>query len=347
MSRLPTIGARCLAAGSLPSFSASLTDGLRAAGADVEAVADEVQGSACAEQLNQRDVAVLHHDIRTEGDVLDLIDGLQVPSIVVMHTVPQNPTAQQRSVMEEIAAKAGHVVVLSDSARRMLSSAYAVDSSKVTVIPHGTTIPRGAPPKRSGRPVVLTWGLLAPGKGVERVIDAMPSLSDVPGRPKYVFAGPTHPDVLAAEGEAYRESLLERARSKGVADSVHLDPANRGIESRTVLVRSAAVIVLPYDSTDQATSGVLVDAIAGGRPIIATAFPHAVELLTTGAGVVVDHDDPAAMALALRRVLTLPRLAGDMAGAARQLAPSMAWPVVADAYLRLARRLLSGRAVLV
>ncbi len=49
------------------------------------------------------------------------------------------------------------------------------------------------------------------------------------------------------------------------------------------------------------TSGVLVDAIAAGRPVVATAFPHAVELLSSGAGLVVDHDDPDAMALALRR----------------------------------------------
>ena len=88
--------------------------------------------------------------------------------------------------------------------------------------------------------------------------------------------------------------------------------------------------MLPYDSTDQVTSGVLVDAIACGRPVVATAFPHAVELLGSGAGIVVDHDDPDALASALRRVLTQPRLAGSMAAEARRLAPEMAWPVVAE-----------------
>ena len=106
------------------------------------------------------------------------------------------------------------------------------------------------------------------------------------------------------------------------------------VSSLTALVQSAAVVVLPYDSTDQVTSGVLVDAIACGRPVVATAFPHAVELLGTGAGIVVGHDDPDALASALRRVLTQPRLAGSMAAEARRLAPEMAWPVVASAYLR-------------
>ena len=109
----------------------------------------------------------------------------------------------------------------------------------------------------------------------------------------------------------------------------------------TALVQSAAVVVLPYDSTDQVTSGSLVDAVASGRPVVATAFPHAVELLCAGAGVIVDHDDPAALAAALRRILTQPRLAGSIAAEARQLAPEMAWPVVAGAYLNLAQRLVA------
>jgi glycosyltransferase involved in cell wall biosynthesis len=236
---------------------------------------------------------------------------------------------------------------MSDSAHRVLRESFRVDSAKISVVPHGATMPRGMTPKRSNRPIILTWGLMGPGKGIERVIDAMPSLRDIPGQPKYVVAGRTHPKVLAAHGENYRDRLSDQARRNGVADSVHLDGSYRSLEARTALIRSAAVIVLPYDSTEQATSGVLVDAIAGGRPIVATAFPHAVELLSTGAGIVVSHDDPAAMASALRRVLTQPRLAGDMAGAARELAPTMAWPVVADGYLRLAKRIMSERPALV
>jgi glycosyltransferase involved in cell wall biosynthesis len=105
--------------------------------------------------------------------------------------------------------------------------------------------------------------------------------------------------------------------------------------------------VLPYDSTDQVTSGVLVDAIATGRPVVATAFPHAVELLASGAGIVVEHDDPGALEVALRRVVTEERLAGSMAAEARRLAPGMAWSVVATQYLNLAKRLITERSALV
>src|SRR2546422_5301557 len=128
---------------------------------------------------------------------------------------------------------------------------------------------------------------------------------------------------------------MEQARSSGVADSVHFDMGYRSVATLTELVQSAAVVVLPYDSTDQVTSGVLVDAIAAGRPVVATAFPHAVELLSSGAGIVVDHDDPEELAFALHRVLTEPDLASSMADEASRLAPSMGWPVVAAAYLDL------------
>lgn len=185
---------------------------------------------------------------------------------------------------------------------------------------------------------MLTWGLLRPGMGVERVIEAMGSLSRLPGRPRYVVAGQTHPKVLAAEGEAYRDALLEQARSSGVLDSVRFDSGYRNVATLTALVQSAAVVVVPYDSTDQVVSGVLVDAVACGRPVVATAFPHAVELLSNGAGIVVAHDDLDALVSALTRVLTEPRLAGSMAAEARRLASEMSWPVIAGAYQALARR---------
>ncbi len=132
-----------------------------------------------------------------------------------------------------------------------------------------------------------------------------------------------------------------------MADAVSFDDGYRNVAMLTALIQSAAVVVLPYDSTDQVTSGVLVDAIASGRPVVSTAFPHAVELLGTGAGIVVPHDDPDALAAALRRVLTQPRVAGAMAAEARRLAPDMAWPVIASGYQKLAHRALTRRRALV
>src|SRR6185436_8984620 len=108
-------------------------------------------------------------------------------------TILKDPTPHQRWVLDTIAAKAGRVVVLSESARERLCLSYAVDRRKVVVIPHGATIPTSPRAKRASRPTILTWGLLRPGKGIERVIDVMASLQDVPGRPRYLVAGRTDP----------------------------------------------------------------------------------------------------------------------------------------------------------
>ena len=355
----------------LATFTAALSDALCANDTEVSVVrvadggrssrdrvvGELVKGSArsvaaACELLNQNDVAVIQHEYGIYGgvdgdDVVDIVDGLRVPSIVVAHTVLKNPTPHQRSVLEAIAASADQVVVMSEAARQRLCVGFDVDIRKVTTIPHGAAVPTGAAARRPSRPTLLTWGLLGPGKGVERVIESMASLKDLPGRPHYLVAGQTHPKVLANDGEAYRDARTEQARRAGVANSVSFDDRYWSVSRLPALVQSAAVVVLPYDSTDQVTSGVLVDAIACGRPVVATAFPHAVELLGTGAGIVVDHDDPDAMASALRQVLTQPRLAGSMAAEARRLAPEMAWSVVANAYTSLANRLLTERRALV
>lgn len=355
----------------IAQFSSALARGLEANGVDVNVVrigdgspgtdsrviGELTNGSSAsvaetAELLNRGDVAVVQHEYGLYGgadgdEVIDIIAGLRVPSIVVAHTILKDPTPHQRSVLEEIVAAADRIVVMSDAAHDRLCAGYNVDRRKISTIPHGATLASGASVKRSGRPTLLTWGLLGPGKGIERVIDAMASLRELPGRPRYHVAGRTHPKVLAAEGEAYRDARREQAQRLGVTDSVTFDAEYRSVASLSVLIQSSAAVVLPYDSTEQVTSGVLVDALANGRPVIATAFPHAVELLSGGAGIVVPHDDPDALASTLHRVLTQPRLAGSMAAEARLLAPKMAWPVVARSYLTLAQRLMADRPALV
>ncbi|BBY67200.1 glycosyl transferase family 1 [Mycolicibacterium helvum] len=354
----------------IATFSAALSDGLEANGADVTVVrvADEfasaranvigelVNGSPksvaeCSELLNQSDIAVIQHEYGIYGgpdgdEVVQIMAGLRVPSVVVAHTVLKDPTPHQRSVLEAVVGSADQVVVMSEAARHRLGASYAIDRTKVVTIPHGATVPDITTLRRPRRPIILTWGLLGPGKGIERVIDAMVSLKDLPGQPRYLIAGRTHPKVLAAEGEAYREALIEQARRLGVAASVSFDPVYRSPADVIALVQSAAVVVLPYDSKDQVTSGVLVDSVASGRPIVATAFPHALEMLGSGAGTVVAHDDPDAMVGALHRLLTDPRVAGSMAAESRELAPMMAWPIVANTYVALAQRLLGARLAL-
>ena len=80
--------------------------------------------------------------------------------------------------------------------------------------------------------------------------------------------------------------------------------------------------------------------MAAGIPVVATTFPHAVELLTDGPGLLVPHRDPAALAKPIRRILTEPGLAAGFADRTRSLAADLRWPAVAARYDALAGRLL-------
>jgi glycosyltransferase involved in cell wall biosynthesis len=263
----------------------------------------------------------------------------------VLHTVLSQPTAAQRDVLEQVVARSAAVVVMAHTARDRLIATYGVDRHRVRVIPHGATLPvAGRPPRPAAAPTMVTWGLLGPGKGIEHAIDALALLDDLRPRPCYIVAGQTHPKVRGRSGDAYRELLMARAADRGVADRVEFDDRYLSPMALAALVRQADLVVLPYESREQVTSGVLVDAVACGQPVVATAFPHAVEMLRLGVGLVVPHDDPAALAGAVRRVLREPGLADRLRSAARALAPELSWEAVAGRYLALAREMIVTRA---
>ncbi len=101
---------------------------------------------ASSDLLNQFDVAVVQHEYGLFGgpdgdDVLEILSGLHIPSIVIAHTVLTNPTPHQRSVLNDVAALADRVVVMTEAARARLCDGFDVDPSKVTTIAHGAAIP--------------------------------------------------------------------------------------------------------------------------------------------------------------------------------------------------------------
>ncbi|MEJ3744976.1 glycosyltransferase [Actinomycetes bacterium KLBMP 9797] len=303
---------------------------------------------AAAAALNRFDVAIVQHEYGIYSgpdgaDVLPLLRELTVPSIVVLHTVLAHPTARQKALLEQIVAAAGAVVTMTGTARDRLLIGYAVDAAKVTVIPHGTADHTSAPTEPRPRPHLLTWGLLGPGKGIEWALRAVARLGDLRPTPSYTIAGRTHPKVLEHHGEAYREDLQRLGALLGISHAVDYQPVYFDDTALGRLIRSADVVVLPYDSHEQVTSGVLIEAVAAGVPVVATHFPHAAELLTDGPGLLVPHRDPAALAAAIRRVLTEPGLAASLAGRTRSLTPTLLWPAVAARYRTLAERVLAAR----
>ncbi|HZG92875.1 MAG TPA: glycosyltransferase [Pseudonocardia sp.] len=359
----------------LATFSAALTDQLnRPAGTAgvvrivdrpepvpaAEVAANLVTGSASStaaavRRLNGFDAVVVQHEYGIYGgpdgsDVIDIVAALTVPTIIVLHTVLQQPTPRQRRILRWLVESADVLVTMTETARQRLIDSYRADPDAVVVIPHGAIDhgPVDAAAARArrlatGRPLVLTWGLLGPGKGIEWAIDALPGLRDL--RPQYLVIGKTHPKVAQRDGEQYRAALTSRATTLGVADMVDLDDRYLGVGELAELVQRADVVLLPYDSREQVTSGVLIEAVAAGRPVVSTAFPHAVELLGDGTGLVVPQHDPDALEAALRRVLGEPGLADRLAGRAARKAPDLLWGAVAARYRQIAGTLVAASLV--
>lgn len=314
-----------------------------------ELVADDPRSVASAAAcLNSCDVAIVQHEYGIYGgldgdQVITVLEDLKVPIIVVFHTVLASPTARQRFVLERVGELASEIVVMTDNARRLVETHYAIDSTKVQVIPHGVaTWLEGTSAVGHDTPRVLTWGLIGPGKGLEWGISAMALLGDMVPVPEYTIVGQTHPKVLAHEGDSYRNMLQQTIDDLGLRPTVTLNPRYLDSAQLAAMVSSADVVLLPYDSTDQVTSGVLVEAIAAGLPVVATAFSHAVELLAGGAGRIVEHKNPQSIADALRYVLTHPDVAHRMRAAALQSARETSWPAVAEQYRQLAAQVLAS-----
>ena len=305
---------------------------------------DRLSQRRAAELLNGCDVAVIQHEYGIYGgvdgsEVLNVMRALRVPAIVVLHTVLTEPTPGQRDVLEAVLTAARAVVTMTAAARDRLLATYQVPARKVVVIPHGAAAgPKDVAPV-PGR--VLTWGLLGPGKGLEWGIAAMAQLTDLEPTPHYLIAGEIHPKVLARDGDVYRQQLRRQAEDLGIGHLVTFDSSYRPTEELTRLIATAQVVLLPYDSTEQVTSGVLIEAVAVGRPVVATRFPHAVELLTDGAGITVPHKDPAAIAAALRQVLTDPGTERRAQDSVQRVGANLLWPAVAQRYLQLAGELLA------
>jgi glycosyltransferase involved in cell wall biosynthesis len=277
--------------------------------------------------------------------VLDLCDKSPVPIAVTLHTVPARPSTAQRSILEGLVARTETAVVMSDSARKRLTACFDVDGRKVQVITHGASVVGRRPRRRlpGVRPNIVSWGLMGPGKGIEWSIQAMSMLRNLLPQPRLIVRGVTHPNVKRREGERYRLQLEMLIDDLDLEDVVELKDGYMSAAELKSFILGGDVALLPYDNDEQVTSGVLIEAIAAGLPVVATGFPHAVELLARGAGTVVPLRDPAAIARALRRYLTDDWAWRAASMSACQTGRQLSWPSVASAYDRLVSRLLVGQ----
>jgi glycosyltransferase involved in cell wall biosynthesis len=281
-----------------------------------------------------------------DGDyVLDFVRELRRPKVVTLHTVLRNPTPSQRYLLASLIEAADASVVMSRAAASLLSRAYGVDGSRLDVIPHGVpSLPLVSPDSVKPRlglssdPVILSFGLLGPGKGYETVIEAMPEVVDAVPNARYVVLGATHPDLLRHEGEKYRRSLEARAVALGVADQVMF--VDRFVSPRELgtWLGAADIFVTPYPNLDQIVSGTLSYAMGAGKAIVSTPYAYASELLADGRGRLVEPSSPPALATAFIELLRDAQVRETLGARAYDHSRSMIWPQVGARYRQVFAR---------
>jgi glycosyltransferase involved in cell wall biosynthesis len=296
------------------------------------------------------DVVSVQHEYGIWGGndgahVLDFVRALRLPSIATLHTVLRNPTAGQRAVLSELVALVDATVVMSRSAATLLATAYGVDPYRLEIIPHGVpdlplvdpeTVKTGLGVE--GRDVILSFGLLGPGKGYELVLDALPDVVAQHPEACYVIVGATHPDLLRTEGEAYRTRLTDQVQRLGLEDHVQFVDRFVGRVELTRWLEAADVFVTPYPSLDQIVSGTLSYAMGAGRAIISTPYTYAAELLADGRGILVPPGSAPALAGALNDVLGDHELRATLGRRAYAYSRGMVWSAVAADYRRVLGR---------
>ncbi len=290
------------------------------------------------------DVVSVQHEYGIWGGddgshVIDFVGALDVPAVATLHTVLEHPTTRQRALLTDLVARTAATVVMSQSAAALMTSAYGVDRDRLHVIPHGVpdlplvdseTVKPGL--GVDGRKVILSFGLLGPGKGYELALAALPAVVAAHPTALYVVVGATHPDLIRSQGESYRRSLLDTVSRLGLEGHVRFVDRFVGRIELTQWLEAADVFVTPYPNLDQIVSGTLSYAMGAGRAIVSTPYAYARELLADGRGVLVQPGSPASMAAGLNEVLGDAGLRSAIGRRAYAYSRRMVWSAIGAEY---------------
>ena len=270
------------------------------------------------------DVVLLQHEFGIFGGVageyvLSFTQELAQPLVVTLHTVMSQPSPRQLRVLTALCDQAARVIVMTDTARRLLVEVGASAAEKIRVVPHGapvvlgrrrdedaagrhplhvTPAPGGSEQMQS-RFVLSTFGLLSAGKGLETAIEALALIVERHPEVSYRIAGRTHPQVARREGEQYRRMLERLVVDLDLRDHVVFDDRFLSIDELADLLAATDVFLTPYRNREQISSGSLTFAIAAGCAAVSTPYWYAEDMLASGAGQIVPFDDPRALAEAV------------------------------------------------
>jgi len=305
---------------------------------------DSYKAAADFLNLNNIDVVCLQHEFGIFGGdagsyILTLLRQLKMPIVTTLHTILQNPSSRQRRVKNELLGLSDYVVVMTQKAVDILQSEYTVDNSKILLIPHGIPdIPFIDPSFYKeqygveGKTVLLTFGLLAPHKGIEVVLRALPEIIKDHPNAVYIVVGATHPNLLRHEGEAYRLLLQRLCDELKISRNVIFHNRFVSPEELKELLVIADIYITPYLQEAQITSGTLAYSFGVGNAVISTPYWHAAELLGDGKGILVSFNNPEETGQAIKKLIMNENERNSMRKNAYILGREMTWNNVVSKY---------------
>jgi glycosyltransferase involved in cell wall biosynthesis len=290
------------------------------------------------------EVICLQHEYGMYGGkngkyLLSLLRNLKKPVVTTLHTIQEKPTVKRKEILKKVCEFSKVVVVMSETGKELLSKIYDVFPEKVKIIPHGAPdVPfsDGAFLKKQlngeGRPIIFTFGLIRPSKGLEVAIEAMVKVVKEIPEVLYIVLGATHPSFKGKHGESYRVILERLVREKGLEENVIF--RNEFVSNVELIkyLRGVDICLTPYLSRDQISSGVLSYALVCGKAIVSTPYLYALELLKDGIGALVPFEDPVALARILIEIIKDEQRREKMKKAAYDTGRAMIWERVADSY---------------
>jgi glycosyltransferase involved in cell wall biosynthesis len=312
-----------------------------------EAAIDEYKLAAEFLNVHHTDVVSVQHEYGIYGGIageylFEILKQLSMPVVTTLHTVLQDPNPDQKRVLVELCRLSDRVVVMSERGQDFLENVYGIPSERIVHIPHGIPDVSFIDPTyykdkfgALGKRLLLTFGLLSPGKGIELAIQALPDVVELFPDTKYVILGATHPGVIRVSGESYRESLVETANKLGVGDYIEFINKFVSLEELREYLCASDIFITPYPSVSQITSGTLAYAVGTGNAVVSTPYWYAEELLSDGRGRLFPFGDAPALSAEIRDLLEHPIEHNAIRKRAYEFSRKMTWPNVARNYMDL------------
>jgi glycosyltransferase involved in cell wall biosynthesis len=304
-----------------------------------------------AHKLNASDIDVvsLQHEFGIFGGeagrhVLELVRALEKPLVTTFHTVFEHPQEPYASIQREIAERSSRIIVMNRLAVGFLNDAFGIPKEKIVFIPHGTPEPDAERRARfrqelgwHDRKVLMTFGLLSRGKGLERILGILPDIAREVPDVLYAIVGQTHPEVKKWEGESYREELQAMIRRLGIES--HVVMIDRYLEEGDLVRHLTAcdLYVTPYPGLEQITSGTLAYAVGLGRPVLSTPYRYALDLLQDLPELIIPYDDEETWKNRIVSLLTNDLQMRELMRKVKEIGEPMHWPQVGRQHLQLFR----------